>query len=217
MYPKAFLCSKALLNPLSSPYPSHFVSKLFFTSSIWEKFCTNTNMVSTTAESPIQCPVPVKRPCVDIDKEYAMKDDNNDVIRYVLAHPDALEPKYGSPFSAGADLYAVEETVVPAKGKALVSTGLKVQIPVGYYGRVAPRSGLATKNFVDVGAGVVDSDYRGVIHVLLFNFGEEDFKVNKHDRIAQFVMEKIGHLRYEKVEDINETARGEGGFGSTGV
>jgi dUTP pyrophosphatase len=74
---------------------------------------------------------------------------------------DAIVPKRGSLYAAGYDLYAAEEKIVPSKGKALIRTGLIMAIPHGNYGRVAPRSGLALKNFIDVGAGVVDSDYRG--------------------------------------------------------
>ena len=91
-------------------------------------------------------------------------------------------------------------------------------IPVGNYGRVAPRSGLACKNFIDVGAGVVDSDYRGEVKVLLFNFGEQEFKVNPGDRIAQLIIEKYTRTEIEEVaDDLDNTVRGAGGFGSTGV
>ena len=90
-------------------------------------------------------------------------------------HDKAFVPAKGSEQAAGYDLFASEEIVVPAKGKTLIGTGISMAIPVGNYGRVAPRSGLAVKNFIDVGAGVVDSDYRGEVKVLLFNFGETDF------------------------------------------
>lgn len=80
--------------------------------------------------------------------------------------------------------------MISPRGKALISTGISVQIPIGNYGRIAPRSGLAVKHFIDVGAGVVDADYRGEVRVLLFNFGEEEFKVSQGDRIAQLIIEK---------------------------
>lgn len=86
-------------------------------------------------------------------------------------------PKKGSEFAAGYDLHALESVIVPAKGKALISTGLAMAIPYGNYGRIAPRSGLAVKHMIDVGAGVIDTDYRGEVKVLLFNFGEKDFEV----------------------------------------
>lgn len=126
-------------------------------------------------------------------------------------------PVKGSPHSAGYDLCALEECVVKSKDKMLVSTGLSMAIPDGYYGRVAPRSGLACKNFIDVGAGVVDSDYRGEVKVLLFNFSNEDFLIKEGDRIAQLIVEKIGLTELVEVENLEETERNEGGFGSTGV
>ena len=76
------------------------------------------------------------------------------------------------------------------RDKALISTGLQMQIPLGNYGRIAPRSGLAVKHFIDVGAGVIDADYRGEVKVLLFNFGSDSFTVEKGDRIAQLIIEK---------------------------
>ena len=124
----------------------------------------------------------------------------------------------GSEQAAGYDLMSVAETVVPSKGKALISTGIAMAIPVGNYGRIAPRSGLAAKNFIDVGAGVIDSDYRGEVKVLLFNFSDTDFKISKGDRIAQLIVEKYTRTDIEEVEgDLDATERGEGGFGSTGV
>ena len=102
----------------------------------------------------------------------------------------ALLPKKGSEYAAGYDIYALTGTVVPARGKVLVSTGIAMAIPEGNYGRIAPRSGLAAKHSIDVGAGVIDSDYRGEVKVLLFNLGETDFEVKEEDRIAQLIIEK---------------------------
>jgi len=117
------------------------------------------------------------------------------------------------------DLISCENITIPAKGKGLVSTGLSMSIPSGYYARVAPRSGLAVKNFIDVGAGVIDEDYRGEVKVLLFNFGETDFNVKTGERIAQLLIEKILHANIVEVslEKLTKTVRGVGGFGSTGV
>ncbi|XP_042903297.1 deoxyuridine 5'-triphosphate nucleotidohydrolase [Parasteatoda tepidariorum] len=138
------------------------------------------------------------------------------VLRIAKLSPNAIAPSKGSKLAAGYDLYSAYEYIVPAKGKVLAKTDIQVQIPPGHYGRVAPRSGLAVKNFIDVGAGVVDEDYRGNLGVVLFNFGSEDFKVNKGDRIAQLICEKICYPELEEVETLDETERGEGGFGSTG-
>ncbi|CAI5450980.1 unnamed protein product [Caenorhabditis angaria] len=120
-------------------------------------------------------------------------------VRFTKLNENAQMPTYGSLAAAGADLYR-----------------LQLELPFGYYGRVAPRSGLAAKHFIDVGAGVVDSDYRGELKVLLFNFNETDFEVKKGDRIAQLVCEQIAHCTYEQVESLDDTERGAGGFGSTG-
>ena len=119
--------------------------------------------------------------------------------------------------AAGYDLFAAIATVVPAKGKAIVPTEISIAVPEGTYGRVAPRSGLAVKNFIDVGAGVIDADYRGPLGVVLFNFSDTDFAVQPGDRIAQLILEKIAIAPVEEVADLDDTERGAGGFGSTGV
>ena len=99
----------------------------------------------------------------------------------------------------------------------MIGTGLAFGIPVGNYGRIAPRSGLAAKNSIDVGAGVIDSDYRGEVKVLLFNFSDTDFKIAEGDRIAQMIIEKYTITALTEVDTLDDTVRGEGGFGSTGV
>ncbi|KAJ9370108.1 hypothetical protein DTO282E5_5168 [Paecilomyces variotii] len=126
-------------------------------------------------------------------------------------------PTRGSAFAAGYDLYAAKETVIPSKGKALVSTDIAIAVPEGTYGRIAPRSGLAAKNFIDTGAGVIDADYRGEVKVLLFNFSDVDFTVKEGDRIAQLIIERIYTPEVAVVEQLEESVRGAGGFGSTGV
>ncbi|RDW70825.1 uncharacterized protein DSM5745_08336 [Aspergillus mulundensis] len=131
--------------------------------------------------------------------------------------PAARAPTRGSAFAAGYDLYAAKEIVIPAKGKGLVDTGLAVAVPEGTYGRVAPRSGLASKHFIDVGAGVIDADYRGEVKVLLFNFSDVDFTIKEGDRVAQLVLERIFTPEVAVVEELAESVRGAGGFGSTGT
>lgn len=137
-------------------------------------------------------------------------------VRLAKLNENAHTPTYGSEEAAGADLYSAEDVAVPANGKLCVSTAIQIELPFGYYGRVAPRSGLAAKHFIDVGAGVVDSDYRGEVKVLLFNFNNADFAIKKGDRIAQLICEKIGHCLYEAASELENTNRGDGGFGSTG-
>ena len=91
---------------------------------------------------------------------------------------NAKLPVLGSANAAGYDLHALEGAIVPGRGKVLVSTVLAFAIPVGNYGRIAPRSGLAAKHSIDIGAGVIDADYRGEVKVLLFNFSDTDFTIN---------------------------------------
>ncbi|EDQ90742.1 uncharacterized protein MONBRDRAFT_21377 [Monosiga brevicollis MX1] len=138
-------------------------------------------------------------------------------LRVVRKHPDAQLPKRGSPEAAGYDLYAVEDTVIAAQGKAIVKTGLIMEIPEGCYGRIAPRSSLAAKHHLDVGAGVIDRDYRGEVGVVMFNFAQQEFTVKKGERIAQLILECIFTPLVEEVGSLSDTSRGEGGFGSTGT
>ncbi|XP_071695289.1 deoxyuridine 5'-triphosphate nucleotidohydrolase-like [Rutidosis leptorrhynchoides] len=130
---------------------------------------------------------------------------------------NAVLPSRGSSLAAGYDLSSAIETKVPARGKALVPTDLSIAIPEGTYARVAPRSGLAWKHSIDVGAGVIDADYRGPVGVILFNHSDVDFEVKVGDRIAQLILEKIITPEIIEVDDLDSTVRGSGGFGSTGV
>ena len=132
-------------------------------------------------------------------------------------HPDAKIPTRGSEFAAGVDLYSIETVEIPPQGKAMIATGIAVSVPANTYLRIAPRSGLAAKHGIDVLAGVVDSDYRGEIKVILINHGVDNFVVNKHDRIAQAIVEVIQLAEFTEVEVLSGTVRGAGGFGSTGV
>ncbi|KAF9057433.1 dUTPase-like protein [Panaeolus papilionaceus] len=128
----------------------------------------------------------------------------------------ATLPTRGSALAAGYDLYSAEKKVIPAGGKALVDTQISIAVPPGTYGRVAPRSGLASKFMIATGAGVIDADYRGVVFVLLFNHSDKDFEVQEGDRIAQLIIERIYTPEVQEVDDLEETVRGAGGFGSTG-
>jgi dUTP pyrophosphatase len=114
-------------------------------------------------------------------------------------------------------LASAYDVIVPARGKAIVKTGLAIAIPENTYARIAPRSGLAVKKFIDTGAGVVDYDYRGEVGVVLFNHSEEDFVVSTGDRVAQLILERISMADCVEVDELFETERGAGGFGSTGV
>jgi len=138
-------------------------------------------------------------------------------VKFKCLSSNAQLPTRGSGKAAGMDLHAAEACTIPPGGRGLVKTGLAVAVPPLTYGRVAPRSGLAYKKGIDVGAGVIDEDYRGEVGVILFNFGEEDFEVKVGDRIAQLILERIVAPPIELVGELPRTNRGSGGFGSTGV
>ncbi|RPB27158.1 dUTP diphosphatase, partial [Terfezia boudieri ATCC MYA-4762] len=125
-------------------------------------------------------------------------------------------PTRGSEFAAGYDVYSAQNTVIPAHGRALVDTDISIAVPAGTYGRIAPRSGLAVKNFIDVGAGVIDADYRGQLKILLFNHADVDFEVKEGDRVAQLILERIYTPEVVTVTELPASVRGAGGFGSTG-
>ena len=126
-------------------------------------------------------------------------------------------PVRGSPLAAGYDISASHDCVVPARGRQLVKTDLSMAIPENCYGRIAPRSGLAWKHFIDTGAGVIDADYRGEVKVMLFNHEDKDFNVKAGDRVAQLILERIATPEVVAVDDLDSTERAAGGFGSTGV
>ena len=138
-------------------------------------------------------------------------------LRVKKLNQNATLPTRGSGGAVGYDLYSIEEVVVPPTHRALVGTGIAIVLPVGVYGRVAPRSGLAVKHGIQVGAGVIDPDYTGEIKVVLFNHGDKDFEVKKGDRIAQLILERCETPEVEEVGEVKDTERGSKGFGSTGV
>ena len=129
----------------------------------------------------------------------------------------ATLPTRATAGAAGYDLSSSETCVVPARGKGVVATDLSIALPPGTYGRVAPRSGLAVKFGIDVGAGVIDQDFRGPVGVVLFNHTDKDFDVKQGDRIAQLILERIAIADVAEVDELDDTKRGSGGFGSTGV
>ncbi len=118
--------------------------------------------------------------------------------------------------SAGCDLSSTEFYILKPGERKLFKTGLSIAIPSGLYGRVAPRSGLAYKSGIDVMAGVIDEDYRGEIGVILINLGQEDKTIFVGDKIAQLIFENYTRVEFAEVSDLDDTARGADGFGSTG-
>ncbi|HRX63845.1 MAG TPA: dUTP diphosphatase [Candidatus Absconditabacterales bacterium] len=125
-------------------------------------------------------------------------------------------PKQNTPSDAGYDFFSTEDYVLKPGERKLFKTNISCAIPSGYYGRIAPRSGLAYKYGVDVLAGVIDSEYRGDIGIVLINFGEKDFEIKIGDKIAQFIIEKCHYVDWVEVDDLDGTIRSDGGFGSSG-
>ena len=130
-------------------------------------------------------------------------------------------PSYMSIQAAGMDLYAnIESSILIKPGKfKTIPTGITIALPEGYEAQIRPRSGLAMKYGITVlnGPGTVDADYRGEINIILINFGKQDFKINRGDRIAQMVINKFEQVNMVEVDELPESSRGQKGFGSTGI
>ncbi len=125
-------------------------------------------------------------------------------------------PQYAHPGDAGADLHSSEEARIPARGRKLVGTGIRLSLPPGCVGLIWPRSGLAVKQGLDCGAGVIDAGYRGEVKVLLFNHTDTDHCVQPGDKIAQLLVQKVERVQFVKVDSLEDSGRGDNGFGSTG-
>ena len=140
-------------------------------------------------------------------------------LRFRKVHPDAVLPSYAHPSDAGMDVRSVDDLVIAPGRRALVRTGLVMLLPPMYEAQVRPRSGLALKSGVTVlnTPGTIDSGYRGEVGVILANFGEADFQVKKGDKIAQIVIAPVTQPEIVETTEVDETDRGTGGFGSTGV
>lgn len=133
---------------------------------------------------------------------------------------DAIVPTYAKPGDAGADLYSISDLVLPPGERSLVRTGIAIALPNGYVGLVHPRSGLGLKNGISVinTPGTIDAGYRGEIGVVLINHDlHESFQVKKGDRIAQLVIQKVENAQFKMVEQLPDSERSTGGYGSTGA
>ena len=138
------------------------------------------------------------------------------VLEFKRVDERATLPSRGSELSAGLDLYSIEDLTIGPKQRTLAKTGLAVAIPAGHYGRIAPRSGLAMKHGLDVLSGVIDSDYRGEIGCLLYNTGDELIHLPAQTKMCQLIIEKIELPTAVWSDELDDTTRGTGGFGSTG-
>lgn len=141
-----------------------------------------------------------------------------DALRVVRKSPHAVLPAKGTPGAAGYDLYASEEAIVPPHGRVVVKTGIVIATPTGTYGRIAGRSSLAVNFNIDVAAGVIDSDYRGEVGVVLCNHSPKTFTVGIGDRVAQLILERYVDTEVMDLPalEVVHTTRGSGAYGSTG-
>src|SRR3954470_15294793 len=152
---------------------------------------------------------------VNMIKKEEPKDEHN-ILKIKKLSNDAKIPQTQSAGAIGLDLYANQTQVIPAGQRKLVPSGVAMEIPEGHYGRVAPRSSLSLKN-IDIGAGVIDPDYRGEVKALVINNSNEDLQINKHDRVAQVILEQAIVPKIQEVKQLSGTARNDKGFGSTNV
>lgn len=131
---------------------------------------------------------------------------------------DAIIPNFAYKGDAGMDLYSIEEVVIPSGETKLIKTGICIELPTMTEAQVRPRSGLALKHSVTVlnTPGTIDEGYRGELKIILINHGKNDFKVEKHMKIAQMIIKPIYDINIEEVEELSDSERGKGGFGSTG-
>jgi dUTP pyrophosphatase len=143
-----------------------------------------------------------------------------DVAIKRLAHGEGLPlPAYATAGAAGMDVVSAEDVILPPNGRHAVATGFALAIPDGYEVQVRPRSGLALKHGISLPntPGTIDSDYRGELKIIMINLGTDSFAIARGDRIAQLVVAPVQTARFVEVEELDETVRGAGGFGSTGV
>ena len=137
-------------------------------------------------------------------------------LRVKLLSSKGKLPTKETSSSAGYDLTSAQQLVIPKGGRALVQTNISISVPKGTYGRIAPRSGLALKHSINMGAGVIDADYTGPIGIIIFNHGNQDFQVQEGDRISQLILKQIANKPVVAVQELTHTQRGDKGFGSTG-
>lgn len=138
------------------------------------------------------------------------------MLRVQKLHPNATIPKRSSDAAAGYDITASETIHIAPKSTVIIPTGIAIAVPEGTYGRIAPRSGLAANYSLDIGAGVIDQDYRGEIKVVVFNHGIYGYTARQGDRIAQLILECIHTPDVLECDSLDSTVRGDNGFGSTG-
>ena len=181
------------------------------------KFWTAVNSTTNFSKGAVHQDHKEDRDCKISSRLFIQEDKNFGHLYIKKLKNSAAIPKRATEGAVGYNLASAEETVVPTKGKALVKTGITIATLEGCYGRIAPRSGLVVKKYIDVGAGVIDSDYRGEVGVVLFNHSDEDFEVKQGNHIAQLILEKIATPQVKETANLPSIVRGNQGFGSTGL
>lgn len=151
----------------------------------------------------------------NLQKQGIQREQAGTPILYKRLRLEAYVPEHGQEGDAGADFRALEDTVIPARGRALVPTGIAVAIPAGHYGHMQSRSGLSLKEGIEVGAGTIDSRFRGSVGVVLYNHTDQDYQVRRGDKVSQMVVQAYCRQRYVLVDDLPPSDRTRG-WGSTG-
>ena len=158
----------------------------------------------------------VKIPSKEFMNEFENYTNRND-IKAKRLNENSTIPTKANHYDAGWDLYSTENLLIEPNKRSIVKTGISLEIPDGYVGLIWPRSGMAVKHGIDVFAGVIDAGYRGEIGVCLFNSSEEDFYIKEGDRIAQILFQNVSQNKLIEVSGLNNSERGQEGFGSSGV
>ncbi len=138
-------------------------------------------------------------------------------IKIKKLHPDAIIPHYAHSGDAGLDIYSNENAIIPPKERMLISTGLAIELPEGYVSLIKDKSGIAYKRGLTHMAGVIEYTYTGEYKILLYNTTEQPYEIKKGEKIAQLVIVPVATADIEEVQELSETQRGDGAFGSTGL
>lgn len=141
---------------------------------------------------------------------------SNMKLKIKRLHPDAIIPKHAHATDAGMDLFAIDAFEMTPNERKSISIGIAIEIPVGHVGLIWDKSGLSHKYGIKTFGGVIDSGYRGELHVGLMNLANESFKFEKGHKVAQLLIQKVENVEFEEVDELSQTDRGSGGFGSTG-
>ncbi len=147
----------------------------------------------------------------------AKKDESTDILKVKILSGQGKIPIKGSPNAAGYDLFAAEDRIIQPSSREIIHTDIAIELPLGTYGRIAPRSGLSITQSLDIGAGVIDPDFRGNLGVVLINSGPRPFFVKRGYKIAQLILEEIRDAKIVVTETLTDTKRDQGSYGSTGM